>query len=591
MCWLAVTAQAGATFGTTGKFAITDPAGSFFYVPLPSGVASVDMRPSFALYNGEAISRTYMVGGWTDNLVLTENFTLARMGIISPINPIVNAAGSGLNVGVVASTGPGATGNAICYLRWRDDLNARRSPLSDGSPTFALANQARTWNNLPTDPGDTSVTSIEGWVSMDGGLPRFAWRRDLGVTSVVENLATALLGEAETESLDRFPRCRFNVLWNSRQVMAGDDRHPDRLYLSPLNDPENYGGFFLRTPKGERIIGLISMRRQLIILCATSSYVVEGYTEDDIAVNILEPEIGGISHFAVAPADGWAFVPSHRGLYLCTGSSFHNISKEFEKSWRREYREARFDDDAQRFEDAWAVNDLETNSYKLHTGESTLIPADKNGYWVLDYSDLLQETGGSFAQPSLSFDVRTRRDMCAAVLKVPGGRGGELYVGSSDGIVRQENVDDDDDDDGDTYKKRAVFQTPHYFPVGPGGSEEDAAKYLYAWACVRSETRPYSIIMYPGDESAVEMDENDYKVESVSAGAADEGGDDLVAKCVHLFRPMIAGRGMSFRIDIESPKAGYDDGGELNTYIAGLGFTFDPGQNQRRRAAFEEVQP
>lgn len=590
MCWIGTTVQSAGAFGNTGNFYVMNPAADIIEIPIPDSVNATDSRTSFATYNGDAKSRCYMVGGWTDNLVLTEHYTLTKQGIPAPINPIVNAAGTGMIVGCVASTGPGVTGNCIVYFRWWDDLNARRSPLSDGSPTFALANQARSWSNLPTEPNDDTVTHIEGWVSMDGGFPRFAWRRDLGTTTVVENVATALLADAETESLTRFPRGRFNVMWNDRQVIAGDDRHPDRLYLSPTSDPENYGGFYLRTRKGEQIVGLISMRKQLIVLSATSSYIVEGYTEDDITMDILEPEIGTISHFAIAQADGWAILPAHRGIYLLTGSTFHPISHEFNLTWRWQYKQHRT-----AYENSWAVNDIETNSYKLFVGTNDMLslPFGDNvhSYWVLDYTKLLPNAGGDFQQPALSIDARLRKDECAAILKVPGGRGGSLFTGSSDGIIREENVVEDTDDDGDFLLKEMLWRTGHVFPNGPGGSEEDGALHVQGWAFVRSEDSEYSIAIYNGDESAIEMDDLEAKSLTIPAGAAvDADGDAMVAKCVDLFEIKRHGRGLAWEFGISNCATAILADGSDSVRFSGFGWTASTGKNDRRKQFIPEPQ-
>jgi hypothetical protein len=586
MCWLATSSQAGGIFGSTGNFYVTDPQGAVLQIPLPLGVAATNQRPSFALYNGDGKSRTYLTGGWTDNLVLTENFTLARQTILPPANPLVNASGIGFNVGVQATTGT-VTGNCICYIRFLDAINQRRSPLSASSPTFALAGQGRAWNNLPTTSEDSCVTDIEGWVSMDGGLPRLAWTRNIGVTSVTESLETALLGLAETETLTRFPRCRFSVMWNDRQVMSGDDRHPDRIYLSSLNEPESYGGFYLRSRKGEKVIGLISMRKQLIVLCATSSYVVEGYTEDDITMDILEAEIGGISHFAVSQVDGWAIVPSQRGIYLCTGSSFHNMSKEYEYTWRNEY-----ENNIDNYEASWAVNDLDITTYKLFVGAHSLAEAAcATTYWALDYSPTIQEAGGNFGQPALSLDCRARIDSSACILRLPGSRRGYLYTGSYEGKIRQENVDVNGmtttgwDDDGDSYQKKMRIQFPHYFPMGGGGAErEDGFSFPMCWAMVQADNNAYSVTCKAGDEGAVRSKVNTLGThfESIAAGAAtDTQNNTLVPKCVTDWKPGILGRGITFLLEMLSPQSGLDSKNDQRVRVAGVGFTAIPNKNQR----------
>jgi len=120
--------------------------------------------------------------------------------------------------------------------------------------------------------------------------------------------------------------------------MAGDDRYPDRLYLSLPNQPERYGNFYLRTRKGEKIVALCVVRDNLVVFGARSSYVVTGYTPDDIQMNILEPDIGCISNAGIVLVHGWAFIPTHLGFYVCTGSSLHWISQDFHHTWLNEYK-------------------------------------------------------------------------------------------------------------------------------------------------------------------------------------------------------------------------------------------------------------
>lgn len=517
MAWLFTTQVPGGSFGNTGKFIVSTPnatSPTFTTRTLPSGINAVKQRPSFAPNNDGGTSRLYAVGGWTDNLVFTENFTLARQGIPAPINPILNAAGSGIAVGLRAS-GTGVTGVCIGYITWWDDLNKRRSALSGPSPSISLTNQGRLWDNLPTDGGgDPTVTHIELWVSMDGNSPHFVARRDLGTTSVTEAVATLALGEAFGDTWTRFPRCRFNTMFHNRQVMSGDDQFPDRIYLSLLDEPEKYGGLFLRTLKGERVVGLYVVRDMLLVGCATCTYLIQGYTEEDFEVTILEPSIGLISHWAVALVHGLAIVPSQIGWYLCTGSSMHPISKDFQLTWRQEYAT-----NQTAYQDAWAVNDLETNTYILYTGNSatqinnpqslvpgTVVPAGVTPYikWVIDYTDLIQETGGTFATPRLSIDVRGRAEDSAAILSEPGASRGYLYSGSCDGYVRRENVADGstagDNDDSDAMLRTWFLLTGCYFFGDAGGTELDAAKFAKVWTYAECERSVYTVNLYIGDE-------------------------------------------------------------------------------------------
>jgi hypothetical protein len=614
MPWIATSAYSlGAdvegNWGIAGHVFVWGPNLTPVKITLPQHVNAVRpeaSRPSFATFNSNAINRLFMVGGWSDNLVLTENLSLARQGLMGPTQELISGAGSGLKVGVAATTGPGPTGSAVCYLRFYDAVNTRHSPLSGASPAVTLANQARAWTNLPVTDPDGSATHIEGWVSMDGYAPRFCWRRDLGATTVTEAVATGALGDAYTEDYVRFPRCRYNVIWHDRQVMAGDDRYPDRLYFSLLNDPENYGGFWLRTRKGERIVGLISLRDQLIILCPTSSYVVNGYTEDDITMDILEPEIGGISHSMVAYADGYAFVASHRGIYLCTGSAFHLVSRDFQDTWRRDYRAH-----SSTYEGlGWAVYDVDESVVKLYVGPSTLShdpslldPGDEAPagftYWVLDTTKLLAENGGNFAQPDLMIDARCigrgATEVCGAVLRPPGSRQGRLYTGNQSGIVYAENSITRSLDGGDVYGAGGipiewVIRTPHYWMAGAGGDPHVGRKIVRSWIYYdpgldiyndsELESLTSNVKLYMGGDNAPDRT-NPVNMDLVNVPVWTPDMSTWMVWPTELYwEPNVAGKGVTYRFSMTAPPP--------TSLFHGFGCVHVPGQNDRGLAFIAE---
>lgn len=596
------TRAAGSGFGIEGKFFYARPSAVLPYadedivdVTPPAGVNRVALKPCGATYNGESISRIYFTGGWTDNLVFTEHFALLRQGILPPPYEVIAGAGAGDSIGVVAAAGPGRTGNAIFYFSWWDDLHGRRSSLSAPSPTIALANQSASITNLPTSAPDPSVTHIEEWCSMDGDLPRLVTRRQIGATSITENVATLSFGEAFTEDFGLFPRCRWNVVWHDRQVMAGDDRFPDRLYLSLLNEPERYGGFFIRTRKGERIVGVIVIRDNLIVLGSKSSYIVTGYTEDDIAMDILEPGLGTVNHHAmVLLLNGLAIIPTHLGISVCTGSTFHFIAKDFQWLWRYEYKE----NQAAYETDAFAVDDIEGSVYKLWVGDHSLnpqlnSPGDIGTYWILDYTPVFAEVGGNFGQPNLSLDVRRRKDAAAAILSKPGAKRGELFTGSYDGFVRQENVISNDDDDGDTFLKKLIIAPGHYYFGEEGGDPLDSFTYTGFWNFMESELNAYDLDLFTGDEKAYLHVSPDYH-ETVPAGLKIEGefDDELAPETVYACKPMRSGRGISPRISVVSPKApsfaafnsaSGSAGTQPGVVWRGFGCSRIPGPNSRQR--------
>jgi hypothetical protein len=483
-------------------------------VGIPGGVEVLVGRPSFCMYQGDAASRLYIVGAHTDNLVFTENYNLYRQGIPPPRNPFVAGAGSGMSIGVAATAavGSGRKGACVCYIRWYDERHVRRSPLSGASPEITMTDQALAWTNLPVYcDEDPSVTHVELWASMDGNVPRLVVRRDLGAVNVTEEIPTLQLGEAYAEDYRRFPRCRYNVAWHDRQVMSGDDKHPDRIYFSLLDDFENYGDFYVKTRKGDKVTGLYCVRDNLFVGTATTTYVITGYTEDDIKIDVFEPDIGLISHHGVGNFDDYAVIPTQRGFYVNSGGAMHYSSRGHEELWRSEYKLHQAE-----YENGWCVIDINDDVYKFCIGQpspgsdgsGSTIPAPVYGYldaavnhgweeldtgplatettyWVLDMNSIGKgETllGG----PQLMFDVRARRDTCAASIALPGSSRADVIVGSDDGHIRIEGVEDAEDDGDPLYKFSAIV-TKHYDWI-LDGQGDDGWSMPYVWSYAESST-------------------------------------------------------------------------------------------------------
>lgn len=570
---------------------------------LPEEARSTGTRPSWAAVTGADSVRAYGVGGWLDNIAFTEHFQIVRQGIMPIANPIVSGAGAGYSIGLTQS-GTGITGTCIGYVAWYDALHNRWSSLSGPSPTITLTNQGRSWTNLPTAPNDDSVTHIGLFVSMNGATPRLAVIRDLGTTSVVENVATGALGLAMIDDFEKFPRGRYNVIYHDRQAMAGDDRHRDRLYFSVLNEYERYAGFFLRTRNGEPIVGLLEMRDYLVVLCPRSSYVVQGFTEDDIRMDSLERNVGSVSHFANVHVHNIAIVWSHIGPYVCTGTSMHFIGQDFQHLWRREF--ARHQD---AYEASWAVNDVETNVVKLYVGQvdyvSNLTPwlfggVAMNCYWILDYTPVVAEVGGTYGRPNLAFDVRSRADECAAMLARPDGRRSWLLTGSCDGKVRRENISGpaqpaspgtfpfrdygNADDNLDLFEKRMRIVTAHYFPAGPGGSTSDGRQFPTLWLFRESPDNSGTLRLKCGDEQSIEHFEANREI-TVDSGAGttkqtwpyggaptDPTNIPLAPETVFFCEPWVSGRGITIDYEIILPYA---------PVWRGFGFNHMPGETER----------
>lgn len=352
---------------------------------LPPSCSGIEGRPSHDVY----VNRTYIVGGFTQNMLIDEMFRACVQGISPPHPPVVSAG-----AGAVAQIG---------YLRFYDEITGERSSLSPG--TEFTGNTTRSWSTLPSSvpaeviniegdatiangyvqgvegvtnfqdlrPGDrialvsgqtrwaqvrsiqspvfmtiddttmagtsqllvkpfSRVSHVELWVSVGGALPRFILRVRIGTTSITESVATLALGEAFVDSYEPMPRGSYNVIYNSRQIVAGVPGQLDRVFVSQIGFPERYGGLNFQTKYGEPTVGLIRTRDYVIVLCPDSSYRLQGYTEDDFVMQGLEPKMGGIGHAVNAVCGGRVFIPSREQIQVFDGS-FHDAMPQRSREW------------------------------------------------------------------------------------------------------------------------------------------------------------------------------------------------------------------------------------------------------------------
>lgn len=516
--WLA-TSYATAAVGVDGQFWIINPptkavfggsdgATVAYEVTLPYRCNMTTQRSAFASWTRGGQSRKYICGSATDNLVLTEHLTLARLGIQPPSGPLTNTAAPVENqIGYQAIAG-GITGNIIPYLRFYDSLNGRRSPLSGPGAVVALANQGLSFSNVPNGPDspDVGVTHVEVWVSQDGGLPRFWFRRDIGAPTFSGNVTS--LGEAETETTSLLPRCKYNAMYHDRYVLAGDDRHPDRVYFSVSEDPENYGGLYISTRQGEPVIGLAVVRDTLIVQCPTIHYYVQGYDENDITMNVLEPNIGGLGHHTMSPWNDDIVIPATLGWYLCNGTSMRPIGEGlFDETWRRTLSLNSYGttyniiSGARDISDWWATTDLVSGLVKLNVrGAKVSIPlfwddtTDLYGphtCWILDLR------GGN---PSLTFDTYEKDMTAGAQLSKPGYSGTQSYICHSGILYRENEATKADGFDGEApITIHHLIHTGHQVAVDPI-DDSDCVRFQKAFSVISNEYVPVVFDIFAGNE-------------------------------------------------------------------------------------------
>lgn len=427
MPWIFDTIDADPLFGIEAKLWWRRPSfiqdgEEFFSIALPDDVAGVDEIPTDFEFDGNR----YATGGFTQNMIVTRDLDAWSQGIEPPVE-----------TPSVATQGTGITATVICYWSYWDDKSQERSALSRGK-TLVLANQGVRWTNHPV-PKNPRVTHIELWRSVDGGLPRLVLRRQVGLSgNLDEAVAAGNLGEAFTEDFGKFPRCRVNAFYHNRQYMAGFEGDRARLYCSLIDFPERMSSLDLRTRNGEPIIALAVVNDYLLVLCPFATYVVTGYTEDDIQMQIAKPDIGIISPHAWTMVSGEMEVYTHQGPYRTDGASWHFIGNPIQNRYVQEYRVAIKQtekhllpdaDDLNNYESAWLVNDVNGYCTKLWVKDHS--DTDDNTYWVSGYEHAGPGADGSYNQPVYSYDTCLYDYTTARVLSIPGSRMQELVSAST----------------------------------------------------------------------------------------------------------------------------------------------------------------
>lgn len=506
------TALSAAAFGSAGTFTVWDDFGNEENVQLPETVNTLNLGPDFPSWRRGNFTRTYILGGHTDNLVFTEHEWLLRIGINAPSGPIVAAPATGNEVGIAASGAAGLTGECSVALRFLDSLHFRRSPLGAASPAITLANQGLTFTNLPLElvPNDPCVDSIEVWVSVDGGLFRHWATRDIGsATFTVNETAT---GEAYTDELAQYPKLKFGDMMNDRMFSAGDPRHPERVYVSQLGNPEEYGGLYIPTRNGEQVIALKNIGGSTIyVQCPNSCYYIQGFGASDLVMRVLKPKIGGFGQRSIAQVDDIALIPTQRGWYRCDGTSMVPIGVgEWDETWRRCVSNPT---NRPTYEAGFSVTDYVSGVVKFYGSvqpEILGLPLeDEDGVqifpytWVVNIGGLVPEIGGN-GLADLSFDTTVSAGgiTCAAMLYEPGASVGALYSGDVDGNVYIENQARLTDKTGATAAATpCVIHTQHHI-AGPVGEDQDAFTFTDLVAWYQCEYLASTLGVYSGNEFA-----------------------------------------------------------------------------------------
>lgn len=493
---LFTTQLAGGSFGTSGKAFWSRLGGTALStstpeMSLPSGFNLTDSHGSWAEREG----RRFGAGVGTDNVIVDEFLRFNRLGIAAPnVVPVLTAA-----------AGPGTTGACQVAIAWYDDLLDEWSPLSGASNEVNLSNQKRTTSNIPATPQDSERVSHVGvWVRMDGSSWRLSTKRQVGVTSITEGVATLALGSAFPATFTRFPRLTMNTIYHERLIGAGDYLHPNIVYVSVAGFPERYGGLSFKTENGEPINCMVVAENDVcLVLSPTSTYELRGWRDSDMSMTLKDPDVGAINNH-VALAKGKPIVHNRLGIWFYNGG-WHNIVQDRQREWTDFYAA-----NEANMKTSFAIVDPNTYTYRLFItadAAALTLPAHINPtdealgtvVWRANLAPLLPLVSGEMGQPHWSIDLMSRSVDCAGLLGIPGSERSDVHLGFCDGHVRYDDPTDADDD-GDSYGKRLWIRTKAYDMGNPGGNEGEGKEFYRGWTYIESEETAWTIYFRGGDE-------------------------------------------------------------------------------------------
>lgn len=453
----------------------------FVELPLPAGVAGVMRRPVWARFNLGTHSRHYGTGAFTANILVDEWMRMLRQGIKAPTTIPT----------VALSAGPGPTGQTIPYLRFLDSLGARVSPLSGPGATLAASNNGFTWSTLPTSTPDGSADSLQGLRSMDGALPRLAWTRQLGVTSVVENLATQALGEAHATDFDEPPLCSMSAIYHWAQWLSGHEKFPERVFRSDLFEPERYAGLYVQTD-GEPVVGLVVANDTLLFGSKFRIYRATGFDVDDIDREIEKPDVGMISHDANVSVNQRAIIPSWDEVWLYDGG-WVPLLRGRQKEWVREYKTFQ-----EQYDRAHGFYDPKRRTYTFGPVQHTEHAPNPGEwvFWTLHCEGVFPDLSTGGFNPRWTIDKMSRERCASTVWTLPGSSQPAVAYGFDDGFIRIQD-EEDHDDDGDIFQKAFVVE-PAAFRPDPGGGPLDASTFHKLWSYFQSEDQDWLLEVRTG---------------------------------------------------------------------------------------------
>jgi hypothetical protein len=396
--------------------------------------------------------------------------------------------------------------DTLAYLQYPDDVGT--------SGLFSAYLYAAGQFANPMGKPSQRASHVCLWLSVAGGLPRLVTKVRLGTASVEESVSVSLLGEAHPGTFERFPICTMNTVYHDRQVMAGDANALDTVYLSPIGFLERYEGFKFRTRNGEAITSLIGTRDYCLILTENSTYILQGYTEDDMAVSLMDNGIGASGHLTNVVVNGTPYVTNRTGIYMYNGS-WHPVLLGGDKTFGRHFTQH-----PDNYRSGFLVDNPIDHTLQLFLGadrdgtpfmvpryvpnqigeDEATLGLFENYSWVAGYETVSPQAGGSYGAAMLGMDrnaICTATDtfvLSSSVAFLNAEKGNAyLYHGTTDGRIYREDQDT-------VFAGDALILTPTYLFDEAGGFEPEGKTLIKFWTHASTEQSGFTVCALGGDE-------------------------------------------------------------------------------------------
>lgn len=527
-----------------------------------TGITAVSpsVRPIGEIYKGNL----YLVGQYTRPLVFDSTGGIWAQGIPKPSAPTIALdSGSGgdtgeINLGYITFAHRNQDGQIMAES---NPVEATGGPLTSDGTGF-------TWTNIPTVAMNPRVNVVRGWRGVDGEVPALAWERDLGATTVTENVLTLDLGpdtlpvkaaQDGSAEVDFFqwgvlPYVTMVAFYGDCAWYAGDVDHPGRVYRSLEFYPEavnvepqttaNDKKFF-ETKDGETVTGLKRHGDELIVLCPSSAYSIQAFGPGDYAMRKISNYYGCISRWSpvlVGPNSDLWFMGAE-------GETIYNGQFRFAAEDKQDYYRDLYAANIAGFERAFSVEDRYSQTahfYPTTDGSSQFAYTRAIGHYIpVSHGD----------QPWWVEDTNSRGWSAAGVISTPGQLHQDVYTGACDGYVRQENVEDDADDDGDLGLKAMDFAHKHQYFGDQLGDSGSGKTYKNLYVFMKNDNQPATAYIYAGPDTAYSQGpsfptwQDTIPAGSVAAGETAK----VVPTATSLLTVECTGEGETLRIRCESP--------------------------------------